>query len=216
MKWATGILGAGSALVLFWWIFHDCSFPLLAAPHTVTDWMPWTVPLWNVGLMLIWGGLHSLTAGRPRPLYLTLCAVLTTGLIAAWQPDGRVLWGESVTDLWAWQTAGFLLWLAGHVWLVRGFGLASLFGLTQGPPALVTTGIYAYVRHGMHAWILLSVLLTPRLTADRLTLWAGLVLYLLCAIPAEDERLAAQFGEPFEEYRRKTPVLIPRFWGTVT
>jgi protein-S-isoprenylcysteine O-methyltransferase Ste14 len=79
---------------------------------------------------------------------------------------------------------------------------------------LVRAGPYTYIRHPIYLGLLLFML--------SLAVAAGHFLQLLLAVPlylwgtairtrVEDQLLAETFGAAFEDYRRDTPALIPRF-----
>lgn len=48
------------------------------------------------------------------------------------------------------------------------------------------------------------------MTLDRMLLVASMALYLIIAIPIEERKLIALFGQDYEEYRLKVPAVIPR------
>ncbi len=74
---------------------------------------------------------------------------------------------------------------------------------------LVTGGFYGWVRHPLYLFGLLSLWLTPYMTANMLTVIAALSVYVLVGSSFEERRLLAEFGEEYEAYRRRTPMLIP-------
>jgi protein-S-isoprenylcysteine O-methyltransferase Ste14 len=53
--------------------------------------------------------------------------------------------------------------------------------------------------------------LTPSMTTNRLTLYICLTIYILLGIYFEERKLLHEFGPKYEEYRAKTPMLIPFF-----
>jgi hypothetical protein len=79
------------------------------------------------------------------------------------------------------------------------------------PPALLTTGIYGRVRHPMYLYLLASLVVRPVLSLD-LAVWSvSAAAFLWVALPYEEEKLVAVFGQPYLDYRRRTPAFIP-FW----
>lgn len=91
-------------------------------------------------------------------------------------------------------------------------GLKSLF---QESPAseLMITGIHRYVRHPLYSGTFLTIwgvwMLFP--TWSLLIANVVITLYTLFAIRLEEEKLVTEFGDPYREYQRKVPKLIPRF-----
>lgn len=90
-------------------------------------------------------------------------------------------------------------------------GLAQLTQVGAGsPPALVTDGWYAYVRHPLYLGILILFWLIPEMTVNRLTVIATLTLYLVLGAYFEERKLLKDFGAAYAEYRSRTPMLIPK------
>lgn len=73
-------------------------------------------------------------------------------------------------------------------------------------------GILKHIRHPLYAGtILLSLgfwLFTPNVTT--LISVGCIFAYLAIGIPLEERKLLKKFGEPYREYRRKVPALIPK------
>lgn len=163
-----------------------------------------------------------------RSFYLILTGVSLFLVTALWSPTHIWIW-----QIWPFGRAGgaflqlilslSLFWIpmavAGQ--LLTRFGLLEFFGIeqltkshsdllrTEGTPHLVTTGIFAWVRHPVYALTLLAFLLAPEMSLDRMTLTLATALYLWIAIPIEERKLIARFGRSYEEYRKRTPALLP-------
>lgn len=93
-------------------------------------------------------------------------------------------------------------------------GLKQLFveGEDSGP--LVTRGLYRLVRHPLYTFSLLFVWLTPVMSQNSLVLYLGVTLYVLIGAYFEERKLLRDFGGAYEEYKRRTPMLIPGLrWG---
>ncbi len=93
-------------------------------------------------------------------------------------------------------------------------GLRQLFAPQPGAPRLVTTGLYRYVRHPIYTAALVFLWLTPVMTLNILLMNIGLTAYFLIGARYEERRLAAEFdaadlGAAYQQYRQKTPMLIP-------
>lgn len=91
-------------------------------------------------------------------------------------------------------------------------GLKSLY--EEAPAAeLMITGIHRYMRHPLYSGTFLAIwglwLLLPSvslLIADTV-----ITIYTLLAIPLEEEKLIAEFGDRYRLYQQNVPKLIPRF-----
>ena len=80
-----------------------------------------------------------------------------------------------------------------------------------GAPELNTRGFYSLVRHPLYLFGLLFLWLTPIVSENLLTLFILLSLYLFIGAGFEERRLLSEFGRRYEEYRRRTPMIIPVF-----
>jgi len=80
----------------------------------------------------------------------------------------------------------------------------------QSPPRLVLTGLYRWVRHPLYTAGLLFIWLIPVMTANLLALNIGLTIYLIIGALFEERKLVREFGEVYIQYRKVTPMLIPR------
>lgn len=64
---------------------------------------------------------------------------------------------------------------------------------------------------GMHAfWA------TPDMTLAHLLMATGLTAYILVAIPYEERDLEEFHGTPYTEYRKRTPMFVPRVMGGIS
>ncbi len=90
----------------------------------------------------------------------------------------------------------------------------SALYLSSGEPGtLVATGPYSVCRHPLSlANLLFGISLACFISS--LTFLLGFTLvaigYFALRVPAEDKRLLAKFGEPYDRYRRSVPRLWPR------
>lgn len=81
---------------------------------------------------------------------------------------------------------------------------------------LVTTGIYRTVRHPQYLGFLLITLGINVLwvTLSTLLLYPALVVLYYRLAKEEDKEMEKQFGEEYNEYKRKTPMFIPHMRKT--
>ena len=142
-------------------------------------------------------------------------ALTLIGLLAAYLPaytDRKEFWtidGDAVRWL------GVVLFAAGGVlrlWpvFVLGHQFSGLVAIQPGH-RLVTSGIYALIRHPSYLGLLVNSLgwaLAFRSIVG-LLLTALLVPPLAARIRAEERLLRTQFGEEYEDYCRRTSRLIP-------
>ena len=91
------------------------------------------------------------------------------------------------------------------------FGLKQLTEIGPArPPALVTDGWYAYVRHPLYFGSIVLIWLVPDMTVNRLALIVPFTLYFIVGAYFEERKLLRDFGDRYAEYRARTPMFIPR------
>jgi protein-S-isoprenylcysteine O-methyltransferase Ste14 len=181
----------------------------------------------------MYGGLHSLLASRRAKararrslgptadrLYrlaynvlggLTLLPVLAFPARFPGLTLYRIAWPWSGLTV-AVQALALLTILVG----LRQTGLASFLGLRQllegegnRPAQLQVTGLYRWVRHPLYTAGLAFLWFSPVMTTSLLALFAGLSVYIYIGSRFEEQRLIEEFGQPYREYRRCIPPLIP-------
>lgn len=148
-----------------------------------------------------------------------LFTILVPATVGGWIP----LWlreNSSVTDIPALRWLGILLIAAGVViYLHTAFWGFAMRG--RGTPApiaptakLVIHGLHRYVRNPMYIGVGLivpgqSVLFGSWHIAEYLVVFA--VVVHLFVISYEEPTLQKQFGDEYDQYRRRVPRWIPRF-----
>ncbi|WP_456475405.1 methyltransferase family protein [Candidatus Pyrohabitans sp.] len=106
-----------------------------------------------------------------------------------------------------------LVKLAGAAILVVSIiqtGMAEFLGLRREQKRLVTSGLYARVRHPMYLGALLFIWASPELRALDVLLYLLATLYFGFGIYMEERRLGEEFGDAYEEYRSRVPAILPR------
>ncbi|NOZ58939.1 MAG: isoprenylcysteine carboxylmethyltransferase family protein [Euryarchaeota archaeon] len=106
-----------------------------------------------------------------------------------------------------------LLKLAGAVIILASVvqtGARGFLGLEEERDRLVTSGLYARVRHPMYLGALLFIWATPELRALDALLYTLATLYLAFGIWIEERRLLARHGSAYEDYRSRVPAIFPR------
>jgi len=142
--------------------------------------------------------------------------------LTAWTCGGVLLWAfrhlllsAAIPSRMA-VVAGFLL-IGVEVYLLvrveRELGGRRLVGQAEltGTGEMFTGGLYAYVRHPRYAGMFCAVTGAALLAGTPL-LWGILLAWLpfaLLAIRLEERELAARFGPPYEDYRRRVPAFFP-------
>ncbi len=108
------------------------------------------------------------------------------------------------------QTASVLLLVYSvlQTGALQFIGLSQAFGLKR-EEKLNTDGLYRYMRHPLYTFSLLVLWLTPTMTRNFALLYAALTVYIIIGAIFEERKLVQTFGAAYQEYRAKTPFLIP-------
>lgn len=196
----------------------------------------WLITLWNASLFLIFGFIHSLTAQTPfqnrllkvapiqahRTLYLFITALTLGSVMGLWQNTGIVLWSiplprwTGLITFWSFITLSFIL--------LAQFNPLSFIGLNQlysskkptsevTPTQLSTHGLRHWIRHPVYTCLILALSITPLMTLDRMTLVVSTCAYLAFAIPVEERKLIAIFGNDYIRYKKNTGTLFPKLFA---
>ena len=88
-------------------------------------------------------------------------------------------------------------------------GVRQLLGRPR-PTYLNTSGFYSLVRHPLYLFGLVFLWLAPVMSVNVLTVFILLSIYLFVGASFEERRLLSEFGTTYEEYRRRTPMIVPR------
>jgi protein-S-isoprenylcysteine O-methyltransferase Ste14 len=116
------------------------------------------------------------------------------------------------------RASGVVLLVAGTAYLVTAFVRFDVEGLgTPAPVApptrLVVGGVYRYVRNPMYL-ALLACIAGQALLLGRPVLWVDALLTAIAVVAFvhlyEQPKLAAEFGDEYEAYRRAVPGWWPR------
>ncbi len=128
-----------------------------------------------------------------------------------------IAWSSLAVPAWS-RWIGVLVGLGVaplNVWMLRSLGKnISETVLTKESHELVRTGPYRWLRHPLYSFGLLMFgalsLIAANWLMAALTL-AGVVFFSLVIIPREEAELVKKFGSRYEDYRRDTGRLLPRF-----
>ncbi|MGD8406828.1 MAG: isoprenylcysteine carboxylmethyltransferase family protein [Anaerolineales bacterium] len=88
-------------------------------------------------------------------------------------------------------------------------GLRQLIEGEKRSPRLVTGGLYHWVRHPLYTAGLLFIWLTPLMSQNSLIVIIAATIYIIVGAFFEERKLKREFGQEYEEYRSKTPMLVP-------
>jgi protein-S-isoprenylcysteine O-methyltransferase Ste14 len=79
--------------------------------------------------------------------------------------------------------------------------------------SLLVHGPYRWIRHPLYFSSLVMFWSHPNLTLDRLLLNILFSVWVIVAIILEERDLLAKYGDTYQEYREKVPMLIPGLKG---
>lgn len=209
----------------------------LVVPKSIDSGVPgafWQSLLVDVVLLGLFGVQHSVMA-RPgfkrlwtkivpepieRSTYVLFASLTLILLFWQWRPLPDVVWsvhGE-VGRIVLWTVCG----LGWGLVLVSTFLIshAHLFGVSQvhaylrrrqqPEPGFQTPSLYRYVRHPMQAGFLIAFWAAPLMTEGHLVFALVTTAYILTALQFEERDLILFFGERYEAYRERVPMLFPR------
>lgn len=154
-----------------------------------------------------------------RSAYTWIAALQIVALIVLWRPLTGVVWevdGDTARVLlWAFHALGWLMAVAGF----QAAGATHLFGLAQArasaagrpyvEPPLVTSGVYAWIRHPVYAGSLVALWSVPTMSNGRLLLAATLTAYIAIGARFEEQDLARQHGDGYRSYRERVSGYVP-------
>lgn len=143
-------------------------------------------------------------------------------LILYWQ------WRPIITPVWSVDHAVGRLLLNGLYlvgWMIVFLGTFminhfDLFGLRQvylnlgnreyKDLGFRTPFFYKFLRHPIMLGFIIAFWATPMMTVGHLLFSLATTIYILIAIQLEERDLVKHFGEQYQDYRSRTPMLIPR------
>ena len=155
-----------------------------------------------------------------RSTYVLLSSLAMIALFVFWEPLGSSLWsvqqGPAYMAILCLYGFGWALLLY-TTFLIDHF---DLFGLRQVwrrlvrkpyvPPQFHTPSLYRRVRHPLYIGWLIIFWAAPTMSGAHLVFALATTAYILGAIQLEERDLVAAFGERYVQYRRRTPMLLPR------
>ena len=158
-----------------------------------------------------------------RSTYVLASSLALILLFWQWRPIGGVVWDvESPIGRAAlfavfglgWTTVLVTTFLINHFDL---FGLRQVWFYLRGEPyrplGFVTPGPYRHIRHPLYVGWFMAFWATPTMTAAHLLFALATTGYILIAIWFEERDLVDAHGEAYADYRRRTPMFVPRLGG---
>jgi len=185
------------------------------------------------------GFFHSFLAQKPvqvvlkkfippqctRAFYLSFCGLSTLVLMGCWQNTGITLWvlpGLSQTALSVlsmavyWGLIGLCAKILSQFDTLEFFGFRQIYSKREDVEkmsaggAVLQTGFFARMRHPIYFFTLTALALAPVMSLDRFLIFAFSVIYLFFAIPIEERKLEARFGDAYRTYKTRVPAVFPR------
>jgi protein-S-isoprenylcysteine O-methyltransferase Ste14 len=152
-------------------------------------------------------------------LYYSLFAFITLVLILFYlvNTPSFFLFKRSVLSI----AAGSIIGMAGLIimficikkYFAQLSGIKSLFFSEKSSNELMITGIHKYLRHPLYAGTFLFIwglwILIPQLSL--LISNFIITVYTIIGIRWEEQKLEAEFGTSYQQYKLKVPKLIPSF-----
>ncbi len=205
-------------------------------PKGINDGIPTTITsalVINVSLLLLFAVQHNVMA-RPwfkerwtrlvppaieRSTYVAVASLILLLLYWQWRPIPEVVWnvdnkiGRIV--LWVLYSAGWALvfissFVIDHFEL---FGLKQVWqhynGREQASAPFSERWLYRLVRHPLMLGFIVAFWAAPTMTLGRLLFALVNTIWILIAIQIEERDLARFLGEPYRDYRERTPMLLP-------
>ncbi len=226
LLWLAATSGGGSLLLFAY-------FLVVGAPITIAlaD-SPVACLAWDGLLCLVFFLQHSVMIRRSvknrlarwvRPPYYPAVYAIASGivlfaLLLLWQPTDQFLFRLQGPSWWV-PVGLMVLAVAGFFWGCHSLhqfdplGIHAvqvhLRGMSEPSIPFVVDGPYRYVRHPLYLCMLLLIWSTPHLSTDRLLFNVLWTTWIVVGSMLEERDLIGHFGEPYRQYQRAVPMLIP-------
>ena len=158
-----------------------------------------------------------------RSTYVLASSLILILLFWLWRPMPAVVWEvehpATVAPLWGVFGVGWVVvlvstFLIDHLDL---FGLRQVYLYARGepytPPPFRTRGVYRIVRHPIMLGFLIGFWATPTMTWGHLLFAVMTTAYIVIGVCLEERDLRHALGDPYEKYRQRVGMLVPRIGG---
>jgi protein-S-isoprenylcysteine O-methyltransferase Ste14 len=182
---------------------------LFAVQHDVMA-RPWFKEWWT----------HYVPRPIERSTYVAAASLILLLLYWQWRPMAAVVWhvensfGRGI--LWALYFAGWAVVFASSFMIdhFELFGLRQVWNNFVGrepvPGPFSERLFYRRVRHPLMLGFIIAFWAAPTMSQGHLLFAAVTTIWILVAIRIEERDLVEFLGEPYVQYRRRTPMLLPR------
>lgn len=153
-----------------------------------------------------------------RSTYVLLSSLALMLLYWQWRSLPSAVWAAPravAIALWVLYAFGWLVVLV-STFLIDHF---ELFGLRQvfeyatdrpiAPACFRTPGLYRVVRHPIMLGFIVAFWAAPVMSWGRLLFAAASTAYIAVGVWFEEGDLRVQFGDAYEDYRRRVPAIVP-------
>jgi protein-S-isoprenylcysteine O-methyltransferase Ste14 len=187
----------------------------------------------NISLLLLFAVQHNIMARPwfkdwwtrfvPRPIerstYVATASLILMLLYWQWRSMPEVVWHVDSAagrgTLWAlyflgWAIVFYSSSVIDHFEL---FGLKQVWlyfiGREQVTAPFSERSLYRWVRHPLMLGFIIAFWAAPTMSQGRLLFAAVTTVWILVAIQIEERDLAHYLGEPYRNYRERTPMIVP-------
>jgi len=198
---------------------------------------------YNAKIFVTFGIIHTLLAQDfvkkficrllPPQIYKTIYVLISSSsllmVVYFWQNTGKNLWNYTIVNETLTQVIqysvfsiimGFILFKQWKQDALDYYGIRDLYRTVddmEKEKSIVktfeTTKLYGVVRHPMYLLTIVGFLCTPVMSLDRFYLTVVFTLYLMYAIPFEENHMIKEFGAKYLEYKEEVPALFPIKFG---
>lgn len=194
--------------------------------------------LFNVFLVLFWGGTHSLMARRffrdflarrvgenfVKLVFTVVAGITQCLMLYYWRPLEGVIWQAEGIPYWVLvflfvSAFGAVFHCSILLDYMEVLGVRRIIrhfrGKPNPAPTLCLRGPYRYCRHPVYLASVASLWIGPVMTVGRLEFAVLVTVYVLIGTWLEERDTRREMGEAYDLYRANVPMWIPRLkpWG---